>query len=77
MVGDLHPYYTYQLSLQAVTIAAGPISPTINITMQEDGEYYKALFYYNDYDLKVYIPICVSFPHSSNQSSSICEARAY
>ena len=38
VVGDLHPFYTYQFSLQAVTIAAGPFSPIINITMQEDGE---------------------------------------
>ena len=37
-VGDLHPFYTYSLSVQAVTVAAGPLSVSQSISTLEDGK---------------------------------------
>ena len=35
-VGDLHPYYTYVISVQAVTVLPGPMSsPTTILTLQD------------------------------------------
>ena len=37
-ISDLHPFYTYQVSVAAVTVDAGPFSPTLTFTMPEDGK---------------------------------------
>ena len=36
-VPSLHPFYTYNCTVAAVTIAEGPYSVEVNITMPEDG----------------------------------------
>ena len=36
-ISGLHPYYTYSLSVAAVTIGPGPYGFVLNITMPEDG----------------------------------------
>ena len=36
-VSSLHPFYTYDCTLAAFTIAEGPYSVEVNITMPEDG----------------------------------------
>ncbi len=38
VVYNLHPYYTYQLSVAAVTIGQGPFSTEYTITTPEDGK---------------------------------------
>ena len=37
-VGDLHPYYTYNITIAAVTIEQGPFLSGITITMPETGK---------------------------------------
>ena len=37
-VGDLHPFYTYSIAVQAVTVAAGPLSLSQSISTLEDGK---------------------------------------
>ena len=37
-VGDLHPFYTYSFSVQAVTVAAGPLSLPQSVRTLEDGK---------------------------------------
>jgi len=37
-VGDLHPYYTYQINVLAVTIEAGPSSLDHRVTTLQDGK---------------------------------------
>ena len=39
-VGDLHPYYTYSFSVQAVTVAAGPLSTPRSVRTLEDGKFH-------------------------------------
>ena len=38
-VGDLHPFYTYQFNVFAVTIQAGPSSSDHQVTTSQDGIY--------------------------------------
>ena len=38
LVESLHPFYTYNFSVAAVTVAAGPISDTITLQTSETGE---------------------------------------
>ena len=38
LVENLHPFYTYNFSVAAVTVAAGPISDTITLQTSEAGE---------------------------------------
>lgn len=35
---DLHPYYTYSVSVAAQTVSTGPFSNNITIQLAEDGE---------------------------------------
>ncbi len=37
VVGGLHPYYTYHLSIHAVTIATGPPSTVLILQTLQDG----------------------------------------
>ena len=37
-VGELHPYYTYRISVAAVTVAAGPSSLPVSVLTLQDGE---------------------------------------
>lgn len=37
-LSSLHPFYTYTVSVAAVTIAPGPYSNNITITTYQDGE---------------------------------------
>ena len=37
-VGDLHPYYTYQFNVHAVTVELGPASLNHTVTTLQDGE---------------------------------------
>ena len=37
-VGDLHPFYTYSFSVQAVTVAAGPLSVPQSVRTLENGK---------------------------------------
>lgn len=37
-ISDLHPFYTYQVNIAAVTVDTGPFSPTLTFTMPEDGK---------------------------------------
>ena len=39
-LGELHPYYTYRFSVQAVTVAAGPSSMPVSIVTLQDGGFY-------------------------------------
>lgn len=36
-ISSLHPYYTYNITVAAVTIGPGPYSGILNIRMPEDG----------------------------------------
>ena len=36
-IEELHPHYTYELSVAAVTVASGPFSNTTSFTMPQDG----------------------------------------
>ena len=36
-IGDLHPYYTYKLSVQAVTVLPGPPSLSVTVLTLQDG----------------------------------------
>ena len=36
-IGSLHPYYTYNCTVSAVTIGPGPFSPAITVRTDEDG----------------------------------------
>ena len=38
-VGSLHPFYTYNISVSAVTVAAGPYTEPYTIRTQEDGKF--------------------------------------
>ena len=38
-VGELHPYYTYQVAVQAVTVATGPLSDPVSVLTLQDGEF--------------------------------------
>ena len=38
-LGELHPYYTYRIAVQAVTVAAGPLSEPVESLTVEDGEF--------------------------------------
>ena len=38
-IGVLHPFYTYELSVQAVTVLPGPASPTITVVTLQDGKH--------------------------------------
>ena len=38
VISSLHPDYTYEWSVAAVTVAEGPYSNTVNVTTPEDGE---------------------------------------
>ncbi len=38
IVGGLHPYYTYHLSVKAVTIASGKESKVLNFQTLQDGK---------------------------------------
>ena len=40
---SLHPFYTYNCTLVAYTIAEGPCSVEVNITVPEDGTLLSAL----------------------------------
>lgn len=37
-IGDLHPYYTYQINVFAVTVEVGPASLDHNITTLQDSK---------------------------------------
>ena len=38
IIGPLHPYYTYDCTIQAVTVGEGPPSTVITIRTEEDGK---------------------------------------
>jgi len=38
-IGDLHPFYTYQVEIGAVTVLPGPLSPPITFNTLQDGEH--------------------------------------
>ena len=48
-VPSLHPFYTYNCTVAAFTIAEGPYSVEINITMPEDGTFSSALIFITTY----------------------------
>ncbi len=37
VIADLHPYYTYECKVAAVTIKTGPYSPVITLQTLQDG----------------------------------------
>ena len=39
IIGSLHPYYTYNCMVVAVTIAPGPFSTVITVRTDEDGRF--------------------------------------
>ena len=38
VVSSLHPFYTYEVEIAAVTVAVGPYSPPVSFQLPEDGE---------------------------------------
>lgn len=59
-VGPLHPYYIYECSIAAYTIAVGVFSSPINITTHEAGKvdlYYTFSSVYVHYTLHIVIQI--------------------
>ena len=38
IIGELIPSYTYEFSVAAYTVATGPFTANINMTLPEDGE---------------------------------------
>ena len=38
-ITNLHPYTEYSCQIAAVTVAMGPLSPPVNITTDQDGNY--------------------------------------
>ena len=49
-VGGLHPYYTYELSVQAVTITSGPPSTILSVQTLQDGKYCTVCIGYDPID---------------------------
>ena len=43
---QLHPHYTYGVSVAAVTVAAGPLSNATTFTMPQDGTLYFSLAFH-------------------------------
>jgi len=41
IVGPLHPYYIYNCTIVAVTIAVSPFSTTLTVRTEEDGTFYR------------------------------------
>lgn len=39
VIPSLHPYYTYEVVVAAVTVANGPYSPTLILQLPEDGTF--------------------------------------
>ena len=37
-VGNLHPFYTYSIRIQAVTVGSGPLSLTLTVNTLQDSE---------------------------------------
>ena len=58
-VPSLHPYYNYQWTVAAMTIALGPSSTPSIVQTNEDG------VYYNSYDMKCNAMRCIPMPCSS------------
>ena len=56
VVNDLHPYYSYKLSVAAFTIATGPFSNETVIVMPQDG---KCVAY--THQVKLFAYLCCSF----------------
>lgn len=50
-IGDLHPYYTYELSVQAVTIKTGPVSSVLSVITAQDGKYTSPLLFIQYYEI--------------------------
>ena len=44
VIGNLHPYYTYNISVSAVTVLSGPYSEEISVQTPQDGMCYNSLF---------------------------------
>ena len=44
ILGNLHPYYTYHISIAAVTLDIGPFSLPISVTTLQAGMYMLATF---------------------------------
>ena len=63
-VPSLHPFYTYNCTLAAYTIAEGPYSVEVNITMPEDGMLFST-YIFSVTNIIVFIMNC----HSSQQCS--------
>ncbi len=38
---DLHPAYSYDVSITAITVSPGPYSEALTVTMDEDGKVHK------------------------------------
>ena len=48
-VPSLHPFYTYNCTVAAFTVAEGPYSLEVNITMPEDGTFSLPLIFITTY----------------------------
>lgn len=46
IIGSLIPSYTYKISVAAYTVATGPFTTPINMTLPEDCMPYNYIFYY-------------------------------
>ena len=44
LISFLHPYYSYMLSVAAVTIGKGPFSHTLTVKTPEDGKQYCPIY---------------------------------
>ena len=68
LIENLHPYYTYNFSVAAVTVAAGIISDSITLQTSEAGEY-KGFYHVTSLEaISVLDIFLLSFvPNSSSQ----------
>ena len=69
IIGMLTPSYVYKLSVTAVTVAEGPYSTSITITLPEDGEKFTALLKINiiDFVLIIQFPVDIHNPYRVTQ----------
>ena len=57
VVSSLHPFYTYEVEVAAVTVAVGPYSLPVSFQLPEDGELW--LYHSTEVDLLPCISLCV------------------
>ena len=56
-IGELHPFYTYNIRVQAITLAAGPLSSAIVVSTLQEGKF--TFSYYKYFIQAIYHAITI------------------